>query len=94
MAKNVEQLVQSNIQLIWQTGKFYYDDLKNYQSDSVKVMPFIDDMISAYSSADLISARAGATTIAELSNLGLAAVLVPSPNVAANHQFHNAESLT
>ncbi|RJP57687.1 MAG: undecaprenyldiphospho-muramoylpentapeptide beta-N-acetylglucosaminyltransferase [Ignavibacteriales bacterium] len=93
IANNIQSFVANDIQIIWQTGKNYYEDYLNYNSNSIKAMPYIDDMSSAYSCADLIIARAGATTIAELSYLGLPVILVPSPNVAANHQFKNAESL-
>ena len=93
VAKIIEKLTAQNIQLIWQTGKNYYEDYKKYDSDSVKVMAFADDMAKIYSSADLLIARGGASTIAEISLLGLPAIIVPSPNVAANHQYKNAESL-
>lgn len=93
IANNIQSFVANDIQIIWQTGKNYYEDYLNYNSNSIKAMPYIDDMSSAYSCADLIIARAGATTIAELSYLGLPVILIPSPNVAANHQFKNAESL-
>jgi UDP-N-acetylglucosamine--N-acetylmuramyl-(pentapeptide) pyrophosphoryl-undecaprenol N-acetylglucosamine transferase len=63
-------------------------------TDKVKVYDFIEDMNSAYSACDLLLARAGATTIAELLNLGIPAILVPSPNVAENHQYYNAKSLS
>jgi len=93
IAENIENFEKNNIQVLWQTGKYYYESYKQFDSDMVKVMAYIDDMSAAYSSSDLIIARAGATTIAELSYLGLPVVLVPSPNVAANHQYKNAESL-
>lgn len=88
------QLEANNVQVIWQTGKNYYEIYKNLNSEKIKVMPFIDDMAAAYSAADLVIARAGATTIAELTSLGVAAILIPSPNVAANHQYYNAKSLS
>ena len=94
VTKNLSEFVEKDVQLIWQTGKYYYDNYKKFSSEHIKAMPYIDDMVSSYSAADLVLARAGATTIAELSNLGIAAILVPSPNVAANHQFYNAESLS
>jgi UDP-N-acetylglucosamine--N-acetylmuramyl-(pentapeptide) pyrophosphoryl-undecaprenol N-acetylglucosamine transferase len=59
----------------------------------VKVLSFIDDVAIAYSAADLVLCRAGATTIAEISVLHLPAVFVPSRNVAADHQFKNAKAL-
>jgi UDP-N-acetylglucosamine--N-acetylmuramyl-(pentapeptide) pyrophosphoryl-undecaprenol N-acetylglucosamine transferase len=93
MKGNLKILEENNIQMIWQTGKNYYEEFKNMNSDKVKVFDFIDDMNSAYSACDLLLARAGATTIAELLNLGIPAILVPSPNVAENHQYYNAKSL-
>ncbi len=93
IAGEIKSLMEINIQLIWQTGKSYYDKYKKYNSEMTIVAAYIDDMSAAYSCADLVIARAGATTIAELSYLGLPVILIPSPNVAANHQFKNAESL-
>ncbi len=93
VAFSVEIFRQRNLQLVWQTGSLYYDKYKNLNGDGVIVLPFIEDMNQAYSAADMVVARAGATTIAELLVLGLPAVLVPSPNVAENHQYYNAKSL-
>ncbi len=89
----MELFEKNNLQVIWQTGKNYFSEFKKHQSNRVKVFEFIDDVGSAYSAADLVVARAGATTIAEISCLGIPAIFVPSPNVAANHQFKNAEAL-
>jgi len=94
MSESLEMLEENDIQVIWQTGKNYYEQFKNMSSDKVKVYDFIEDMNSAYSACDLLLARAGATTIAELLNLGIPAILVPSPNVAENHQYYNAKSLS
>ncbi len=88
--KNIEE---KNVQIIWQTGKNYFEEYKKYSSKNVKVMPFIDEMNYAYSCCDILLARAGATTIAELLVLGIPSILVPSPNVAGNHQYYNAKSL-
>ncbi len=93
VAEAVESLSSQNIQVIWQTGKNYYEAYKGYNSEFVKVMAFIDEMNIAYSACDLLLARAGATTIAELLVLGIPSILVPSPNVAENHQYYNAKSL-
>jgi UDP-N-acetylglucosamine--N-acetylmuramyl-(pentapeptide) pyrophosphoryl-undecaprenol N-acetylglucosamine transferase len=93
VAANLNEIVNNNIQIIWQTGKLYYDKFKAYESDFVRVFPFIESMDAAYSSCNLLLARAGATTIAEITMLGLPAILVPSPNVAENHQYYNAKSL-
>ncbi|MGD8778773.1 MAG: undecaprenyldiphospho-muramoylpentapeptide beta-N-acetylglucosaminyltransferase [Ignavibacteria bacterium] len=91
--ENLEVIIKNDIQVIWQTGKEYYNEYKDYESDKIKVNAFIDDMSSAYSAADLVIARAGATTIAEVSFLGLAVVFVPSKNVAENHQYKNAKTI-
>jgi UDP-N-acetylglucosamine--N-acetylmuramyl-(pentapeptide) pyrophosphoryl-undecaprenol N-acetylglucosamine transferase len=93
VAENIDRLVQDNIQIIWQTGEYYFDEYKKLENEYVKVLPFITDMSKAYSSCDLVVARAGATTIAEVSYLGLPVIFVPSTNVAANHQYKNALSL-
>lgn len=89
----ISGLKDNGIQIIWQTGKRYFEKYANLSDESVKVMPFIDDMTSAYSASDLLIARAGATTIAEIAATGMAAILIPSPNVANNHQHYNALSL-
>lgn len=89
----LSELLKLNIQIIWQTGTSYYDKYSHYNGQYVKVLSFIDEMEKAYSSSDLVVARAGASTISELAALGLPSLLVPSPNVAENHQYHNAKSL-
>ncbi len=89
----VEDLTKNNLQIIWQTGKNYYENYKKFNFASVKTLDFIDDMNKAYSACDLLVARAGATTIAELSVLGVPSILIPSPFVAENHQYYNAKSL-
>ncbi len=84
---------ENKIQLIWQVGKNYFEEFNKYSSSNIKIFDFIEEMESAYSAADLVVARAGATTIAEISCLGLPVIFVPSPNVAADHQYKNAELL-
>ncbi|MGK9477422.1 undecaprenyldiphospho-muramoylpentapeptide beta-N-acetylglucosaminyltransferase [Melioribacter sp. OK-6-Me] len=93
IAQIADLIEKNDLQVIWQTGKLYYDEYKKYNTKQIIVLPFIDDMQAAYSASDLVITRAGATTIAELSALGKAAILVPSPNVAANHQYFNALTL-
>ena len=93
VAGAVSLFIEKKIQLIWQTGKAYYEKYKNLSSEFIRIMPFIDNMQAAYSACDLLLARAGATTIAEILALGIPSILVPSPNVAENHQYHNAKSL-
>jgi UDP-N-acetylglucosamine--N-acetylmuramyl-(pentapeptide) pyrophosphoryl-undecaprenol N-acetylglucosamine transferase len=93
MAESIKNIKGNDIQIIWQTGKNYYEKYKSMTNEYVKVFDFVEDMNSAYSACDLLLARAGATTIAELLNLGIPSILVPSPNVAENHQYYNAKSL-
>ena len=86
----------SEINFIWQVGKLYYEEYKQSEVaklPNVTVLPFIEDMASAYRAADLVVCRAGALTISELSLVVKAAILVPSPNVAEDHQTKNAMAL-
>ena len=94
VANNITKLERAGIQIIWQTGANYFTEHKMLSSKNVKVYEFIDDMNAAYSACDLLLARAGATTIAEILVLGVPSILVPSPNVAENHQYYNAKSLS
>lgn len=89
-----EELVKNNIQVIWQTGKNYYENYKALGNNFISVNAFIEDMSAAFSACDLLISRAGATTIAEVTTLGIPTIFVPSPNVAANHQYMNAKSLS
>ena len=97
MAANADLLrEQSDLQVLWQAGKLYYDRFKDSdtaQLPNVEIRPFIDRMDLAYAMADLVVCRAGALTIAELSVLGQAAIFIPSPNVAEDHQTMNGKSL-
>jgi UDP-N-acetylglucosamine--N-acetylmuramyl-(pentapeptide) pyrophosphoryl-undecaprenol N-acetylglucosamine transferase len=80
-------------QLIWQTGEGYYDKFSQTvtaQLDNVCCLPYLERMDLAYAAADLVSCRAGALSISELQLLGKPAILIPSPNVAGDHQTANA----
>jgi len=96
ISAQLENLCTGAYNIIWQVGKLYYD---HYNKDSivkkpnVTVLPFIEHMDLAYAAADLIVCRAGALTISEISLIKKAAILVPSPNVAENHQYKNAMAL-
>ena len=87
----------SEVQFIWQTGKYYYEDitrqLKGRELKNVHVCDFISSMDAAYAAADLVISRAGAGSISEFCLLGKAVVLVPSPNVSEDHQTKNALAL-
>ncbi len=96
--ENNAQLIdnQENVQILWQCGRLYEEDFKNgkaAQLKNVQMRPFIDRMDLAYAAADVIIARAGALTISELCLAGTPSVLVPSPNVAEDHQTKNAMAL-
>jgi len=93
VAENLNNFNNKGIQLIWQTGKNYIDEFKKYSSEKIKILPFVDDMSLAYSACDIVLSRAGGITIAEILKLGVPAILVPSPNVAENHQYLNAKNL-
>lgn len=93
-------LRQSGVQLLWQTGKVYADaiaqrlEAEGGKPDNLCVVDFITDMGSAYAAADLVISRAGAGSISELCLLGKPTILVPSPNVAEDHQTKNARALS
>jgi UDP-N-acetylglucosamine--N-acetylmuramyl-(pentapeptide) pyrophosphoryl-undecaprenol N-acetylglucosamine transferase len=95
IGNNLQQLAEANVQIIWQVGKFYFETYSPIAAGrpAVKVLGFIDRMDLAYAAADLVIARAGALTISELCASGKAAILIPSPNVAEDHQTANAISL-
>ncbi len=86
---------QHDVQVLWQTGKIYANDCATIAGsfDNVHAQAFISDMAVAYRAADLVVSRAGAGTISELQLLGAATILVPSPNVAEDHQRKNALAL-
>ena len=86
---------QAGHQVLWQCGKFYVEDLQRElgEVDSRVITDFLSDMPTAYRAADVIVSRAGAGTLSELCCVGAASVLIPSPNVAEDHQRHNASSL-
>ncbi len=87
----------SGVQLIWQTGSNYYDRMRGLAEEkavtNTVVTGFISRMDLAYAAADVIISRAGAGTISELALVGKPVILVPSPNVAEDHQTHNAMAL-
>lgn len=96
LEKGIKELAGQGIQVIWQTGKNFGDrgPLAARGLKGVVVTPFISDMSNAYRAADLVIGRAGAGSISELQVLGKAVILVPSPNVAEDHQTHNARALS
>ena len=109
IALHIDKLLQTDCQIVWQTGKNYFAEIKakiseqgiKFTTDSANpvyakrmfVSDFISQMDYAYNVADLVISRAGASSVSELCLLGKPAILVPSPNVAENHQYHNAMAL-
>ena len=91
----LERIKNSGAQIIWQTGKIYFEDCKVIAQgvSNLKAMQFVDRMDYAYACADVIISRAGALSISELQLIGKPVILVPSPNVTENHQMHNAMAL-
>ena len=97
LSDNIETMRNSDCQWLWQTGKYYYDDViklvPGKPAGKISVHAFIDRMDLAFAAAGIIISRAGAGTISELCLVGKPVILVPSPNVAEDHQTRNAMAL-
>ena len=91
--KDIHKIDQNQIQVLWQTGKNYFEELKRLNSEAIKVTDFIYEMDLAYSIADVVISRAGASSISEIAVAKKPAILVPSPNVSEDHQTKNALAL-
>ncbi len=93
----LQELSKTDVQIIWQTGKYYFESAKkaaeSFVSPRLLVTDFVSRMDLAYSIADLVISRAGASSISELCLLAKPVILVPSPNVAEDHQTQNALAL-
>lgn len=95
---HLDELQNSGVQVIWQTGKNYFENIKRQLAEkspmpALKPTDFIADMGAAYRAADLVISRAGASSISEFCLIGKPVILVPSPNVAEDHQTKNAMAL-
>jgi UDP-N-acetylglucosamine--N-acetylmuramyl-(pentapeptide) pyrophosphoryl-undecaprenol N-acetylglucosamine transferase len=97
IVKSLNTLKDSGVNIIWQTGISYFEKATNliekHNIKNIYVCSFIKEMDQAYALSDIIVSRAGAIAISELCYVGKPVILVPSPNVAENHQFKNAQSL-
>ena len=98
MMQGFDKIKESGVQFIWQTGKIYINEAKQAvkvygELPMLHVTDFISDMAAAYSAADVVISRAGAGSISEFCLLGKPVILVPSPNVAEDHQTKNALAL-
>lgn len=91
---NIEIFEEQNVQVIWQCGKLYYDQYKQYNElANVQVHAFLNNMDMAYAAADVIISRAGAISVSELCIVGKPVIFIPSPNVAEDHQTKNAKAI-
>jgi len=100
-ARRVNQLIEKelknfqsqDVQVIWQCGKFYFEEYNKYNGNNVQVLAFIDRMDLVYAAADIVISRAGASSVSELCIVGKPVIFIPSPNVAEDHQTKNAKSI-
>lgn len=102
IAKELDFLLESGVQVFWQCGKLYFDEYQKYNSKSsasrgvgeaVQVVSFIDRMDLIYAVADFVISRAGASSVSELCLVGKPVIFIPSPNVAEDHQTKNAKAI-
>lgn len=100
-ARKINQLIKKNlpffekigVQVLWQCGKFYFEEYKKFENQNVKVLAFIDRMDLAYAVSDVMISRAGASSVSELCVVGKPVIFIPSPNVAEDHQTKNAQAI-
>ena len=93
IADKLQYFTKLGLQLIWQCGKLYYNEYKDYQSENIRVYDFMNRMDLSYAAADIIISRAGAGSVSELCIVGKPVIFIPSPNVSEDHQTKNAEAL-
>jgi len=97
MLSGLDKLIDAQVQVVWQTGKIYYDSIKlktaNKDLRKIRIYDFIKQMDLAYAVSDAVISRSGALAISELCVAGKPAILVPSPNVVEDHQTKNAMAL-
>ena len=95
---NIQQLIKTGVQVLWQCGRFYYSEMKLKLDDeqnagTIKLHEFLREMDLAYAVSDVVISRAGALSVSELSIAGKPTIFVPSPNVAEDHQTKNAQAI-
>lgn len=97
LAKEIDKLIEANVQVIWQTGRYYYIEMKDRMASKdlrkIRIHDFLTQMDLAYAAADVVISRAGALSISEICLAQKPAIFVPSPNVAEDHQTKNAMAL-
>ena len=94
IAKEIVDFASQGVQVVWQCGKFYFEEYKHFsEKENIQVLAFIDRMDLAYAAADVIISRAGASSVSELCLVGKPVIFIPSPNVAEDHQTKNAQAI-
>jgi UDP-N-acetylglucosamine--N-acetylmuramyl-(pentapeptide) pyrophosphoryl-undecaprenol N-acetylglucosamine transferase len=94
IAKELDFLLASGVQVFWQCGKLYFDEYQHFNDkENVQVAAFIDRMDLIYAAADFVISRAGASSVSELCLVGKPTIFIPSPNVAEDHQTKNAKAI-
>lgn len=94
IAKELTWLLAQDVQIIWQCGKFYFEEYRHYgDKENVTVLSFIDRMDLVYAVADVVISRSGASSVSELCLVGKPVIFIPSPNVAEDHQTKNAQAI-
>ncbi len=94
IAKELDFLLETGVQVFWQCGKLYFDEYQNFnEKANVQVVAFIDRMDLIYAATDFVITRAGASSVSELCLVGKPTVFIPSPNVAEDHQTKNAKAI-
>lgn len=92
--KELTWLLAQNVQVIWQCGKFYFEEYRHHgDKEGVRVLSFIDRMDLVYAAADVVISRSGASSVSELCIVGKPVLFIPSPNVAEDHQTKNAQAI-
>ena len=94
IAKELDFLLASGVQVFWQCGKLYFDEYQHFNAnENVQVVAFIDRMDLVYAASDFVISRAGASSVSELCLVGKPTIFIPSPNVAEDHQTKNAKAI-
>jgi UDP-N-acetylglucosamine--N-acetylmuramyl-(pentapeptide) pyrophosphoryl-undecaprenol N-acetylglucosamine transferase len=94
IAKEIIDFSSQGVQVIWQCGKFYFEEYKHFnENENIRVLAFIDRMDLVYAAADIVISRAGASSVSELCIIGKPVIFIPSPNVAEDHQTKNAKAI-
>lgn len=94
IAQELDFFKKQDIQVLWQCGKFYFEEYKHFNNNSnIQVFAFIDKMDLVYAAADFVISRAGASSVSELCIVGKPVIFIPSPNVSEDHQTKNAQAI-